>query len=511
MTGSDIEQQKDTEAQVQYVHGTGDEKTEVNATPLSLEQQKTAIDSLADEYGINQRKLMAKIDFRIVPAICFLYLLAFLDRVNISNANVYGMSKDIGLIGNQYNVCLTIFFVPYIVSEVPSNYLLKKFKPHVWLSLCMFLFGIVSIGQGFVKSYSGLLATRFFLGLLEAGMFPGCFYLLSMWYRRDEAQKRYSFFFTSTCLAGAFGGLIAYGCFSIDGKRGIAGWQWIFIIEGTVTAVGAIILFFCIADFPEDAKFLNANEQAFLKAKLEYDVGSSNHEDKFTLKDIGRVFKEWKVYLAGLMYFCLIIPAYGYAYFSTAIIRGFNYSPVQTQLYSIPPWACAFGFSMIVAFFSDRFRHRYVFAIFTALICAVGFIILLTVKTDNHARYAGCFLVAMGAYTSMPLIVCWTSQNFAGHLRRSVGTGFQIGFGNIGGIIATFSFMAQDGPLYLKGVSIGLAFSLFCVVLTTVYFLGVYYDNRARTTGKYLAKWEKMTEREKETAGDLRPEFRYTY
>lgn len=107
-------------------------------------------------------------------------VLAFLDRVNIGNAAVFGLLEDLDLTGNRYNVALTIFFVPYCILEIPSNMLLKRFKPHVWLSLNMFLFGFTTIMQGIVKNYSGLLATRFFLGVFETGMFPGCFYLIGM-------------------------------------------------------------------------------------------------------------------------------------------------------------------------------------------------------------------------------------------------------------------------------------------------------------------------------------------
>ena len=115
---------------------------------------------------------------------------------------MFGLQKDLGLTGTQYNTALTIFFVPYIVFEIPSNILLKKLTPHLWLSACMFLFGLVTVCQGLVQNYSGLLATRFFLGLAETGMFPGSFYLIGMWYKRSEAQRRYSFFFSSTSLAG---------------------------------------------------------------------------------------------------------------------------------------------------------------------------------------------------------------------------------------------------------------------------------------------------------------------
>ena len=159
-----------------------------------------------------------------------MYLLAFLDRTNIANASVFGLNKDLGLIGNQYNTALTMFFVPYIAFEIPSNIILKRLKPHVWLSACMFLFGLVTICQGLVHNYSGLLATRFFLGLAETGMFPGSFYLIGMWYKRSEAQKRYSFFFGSTSLAGAFGGLLASAIGKMNGMRGYLGWRWVFIL-----------------------------------------------------------------------------------------------------------------------------------------------------------------------------------------------------------------------------------------------------------------------------------------
>lgn len=148
-------------------------------------------------------------------------------RVNIANANVYGLTTELGFVGNQYNIALVIFFVPYVVFEIPSNILLKKFNPNVWLSMNMFLFGFTTIMQGLVKNFSGLLACRFFLGVFETGMFPGAFYLIGMWYRRHEAQKRYTFFFSSTTLAGAFGGLLAAAIGKMSGKAGYSGWRWV--------------------------------------------------------------------------------------------------------------------------------------------------------------------------------------------------------------------------------------------------------------------------------------------
>lgn len=488
-----------------------DENVASEYKPMSYNEQEALIASLAAEHGVNHRKLMFKVDMCLVPAICILYLLAFLDRVNISNAQVYGMGDDLGLTGTQYNTALTVFFVPYVLFEIPSNILLKKFKPHLWLSVCMLLFGAVSVGQGFVKNFSGLIATRFFLGLLETGMFPGCFYLLSMWYRREEAQKRYSFFFSSTCLAGAFGGLIAYGVNHIDGKQGIEGWRWIYIIEGCITMGVAIILFFLLSDFPEDARFLKENEREFIKAKLALESGASYHDQKSSVKRYLEVFKDWKVWCAGFMYFGLIVPAYGYAYFSTAIIQSFNYSPVQTQLHSIPPWVAAFGLSMILAVCSDATRHRYLFSLFASLLSVAGFIMLMANHTNLSVRYGGCHLIAAGAYTAMPLIVCWTNLNFTGHYRRAVGSGWQVGFGNIGGIIATYVFLATDKPYYMKGLGVSVGFLGISIISTFIYFAGVWMENRAKRSGKRDAWFDSLSPEEQALAGDLRPSFIYSY
>lgn len=258
-----------------------------------------------------EKKLIAKIDFRVMPVLCVLYLLAFLDRVNISNARSFGLEKDLGMNPKslQFSTAVVIFFVPYVLLEIPSNILLKRFKPSVWLSGCMFMFGLMTIVQGLVRNYSGLLTVRFFLGVFETGMFPGCFYLIGMWYRRAEAQKRYSFFFSSTTLAGAFGGLLAAAIAKMDGLQGYSGWRWIFILEGALTCVISLALFFVMSDFPEDAKWLRDNERAYVKARLEVDQGKSALERKITIKDVGNVFKDFKVFLGGLMYFGLIVPS----------------------------------------------------------------------------------------------------------------------------------------------------------------------------------------------------------
>ncbi|KAH8673983.1 major facilitator superfamily domain-containing protein [Xylariales sp. PMI_506] len=449
-----------------------------------------------------ERKIVSRIDLHLMPFVCILYLLAFLDRVNIANANSYKLSTDLNLSGVEYNTeydkySRRIQHNPLLA--INSNY-------HCTLSGCMFGFGIVSVCQGLVQNYAGLLATRFFLGVFETGMFPGCFYLLGMWYRRDEAQKRYSLFFSSTSLAGAFGGLLASAIGEMAGIRGYNGWRWIFILEGCLTVVVAAIFFFVFPTFPEQAEWLNEEERNYVRARLQADQGRNAAERKIGARDVVNVLKEYRTWIGGLMYFGLIVPAYGYAFFAPAIIKTYNYSAIQTQLHSVPPWAVSFGFSLLIAAFSDWFKHRALFAIGPLALSITGFAILLSVHNNTSLEYAALFLVVMGTYGAMPIIVCWFNMNLGGHHRRAIGTAWQVGFGNIGGIIATYAFISTDAPKYTKGYAICIAFTSLSALASIAYFISNTVENRRRAKS---ARNVGLTDYEKTELGDLNPEFKY--
>lgn len=207
------------------------------------------------------------------------------------------------------------------------------------------------------------------------------------------------------------------------------------------------------------------------------------------------------------MYFGLIVPAYGYAYFAPTILQQFTSDPIQIQLRSVPPWACAFVFAMLIATLSDYSKHRFLFTLIPISITITGFSILLAVHDNKALQYGALFLLAMGTYSAMPVIVCWFNTNLSGHHRRSVGTGWQIGFGNIGGIIATYSFLEADKPFYTRGYSIGLAFTCLSALSCVVYFVAVTVENGKRSRGE--SKYSGATEEEKRALGDENPGYRY--
>ena len=173
----------------------------------------------------------------------------------------------------------------------------------------------------------------------------------------------------------------------------------------------ATVISFLVVDFPEEAKWLSDDDKIFVKARLAEDTGDSQLSVKPTWREVLNIFKDYKVILGGFMYFGVIVPGYGYAYFAPTIIRSFGYSPVKTQLYSVPPWASTFVLSMIVATASDYYKRRYIFILPVLLIAVVGIIVLLNIHDSENAKYGALFLVVMGKYAADPIILCWFSAN----------------------------------------------------------------------------------------------------
>ncbi|KAI3391421.1 hypothetical protein diail_7372 [Diaporthe ilicicola] len=386
------------------------------------------------------------------------------------------MPEELGLVGQQPNTALAVFFIPYIVFEIPSNILLKKFTPHVWLTLCMLGFGIVMLGQGFVQNYNGLLATRILLGLFEAGVFPGSFYLISFWYKREESQKRFAIYFCSAVLASAFGGLLATAIANMDGVGGKSNWRWIFILEGIFSCLVAFAAFFLVSDFPSEAKWLSEREKQFVLKRTHTEATTS--AGQVNGRDIFEFFKDPKNYLGALMYLSVVEPIYAFAYFTPTIIKTLGYSTVQTQLHSVPPFAAALGMCLLLGYLSDRSKYRLPYVLFPGALLIAGLAILMTTHGHYSAQYAGLCLVCMGAFGGGPTVICWYLMNLRGHQQRSIGSAFMISIGNTGGIIAPFTFLSKDSPYYRTGYSVCMGIVVLGIVVSVCYELLVLRERR---------------------------------
>ncbi|KAH7364095.1 MFS nicotinic acid transporter-like protein [Rhexocercosporidium sp. MPI-PUGE-AT-0058] len=424
----------------------------------------------------------------------------------------------------RYNASLSIFFVSYSVFEPLTNILLKRLRPSVFIPIIMVIWGLCMTFMGFVENWSGLMAARvrlpllpsstqltclkqWFLGLAEAGLFPGINYYLSCWYRRSEFGIRAAIFFSAAAVSGSFGGLLAAAIVKMDGLGGRPGWAWIFILEGIVTVVFGFLSFWCVHDFPDEAKFLSEQDRARVIRRLKMDKQSSAEHEEFKMKYVIMALKDYKMWLGMVIYMGCDMPLYAFSLFLPSIIKQMGYSSTTAQLLSVPPYALAACLTVLIGFIADRTHQRGLCNIAVAFIGIVGFSMLLG-SDDAHVKYAGTFLGALGIYPCIANTISWVSNNIEGVYKRGVVLGFVIGWGNLNGIVS--SNIYQNVP-YVSGHSTVLAYMIVCLLGGSVLlrFL-LARENKARLAGKRDHWVEGMSEREAEKLGDMRPDFLYT-
>ncbi|KAL3595147.1 hypothetical protein FPOAC2_09468 [Fusarium poae] len=259
----------------------------------------------------NEKRLVAKLDFYIIPLVMVLYLFSFLDRVNIGNARLYGLEEDLGLSSSQFQVAVSILFVTYLLFEVPSNLVLKLFTPRRWLAFIAAAWGIIATLTGLVNSYGSLLACRLLLGVVEAGLFPGLTVYLTFFYTKRELALRVGYLFVSAAVAGALGGLLAYGIGHMDGVRGMSGWRWIMIIEGIPSFLIGIVTYFALPNDAETAYFLDDSEKALMRLRHAREYGNTASSREFSKRDMMCAFKDWKVWAFCVAQFGVDTMLYG--------------------------------------------------------------------------------------------------------------------------------------------------------------------------------------------------------
>lgn len=267
------------------------------------------------------------------------------------------MPEDIGASAQEFSTAVSIFYATYVLSETPWAILLKKLTPRLLLTGLAMVWSLVTIFSGFIQNIGGLYAARLILGACEGGLFPGLNLYLTMIYRREEQAKRVSYLFVCTAIAGAFGGLLAYGILHMDGIGGYAGWRWVYIIEGIFSVVIAIVVWFGLPNDPGKAYFLTAKQKDIMSQRQIQRAAYMGSEE-FDWSEVQIAIKDPKVYISGLIQFCQDILLYGFSTFLPSIISEMGYNSYETQYLTVPVYAVG-GLSFVsLAFLSDRYELR---------------------------------------------------------------------------------------------------------------------------------------------------------
>ncbi|CDR88318.1 related to TNA1-High affinity nicotinic acid plasma membrane permease [Sporisorium scitamineum] len=458
-----------------------------------------------------ERRLVRKIDFLVVPILLVLYLLSFLDRSNIGNAKLEGLVKHIKL--KDYSTALTLFFVGYVIGEVPANIVLKKTSPPLWLPTLTLIWGVISVVQGLVHNQAGLFAVRFFLGLSESGLFPGSVFVFSMFYPRKR-HYRVALLLSGAAFLGAFGGILAYGIGFMRGVGGKAGWSWILILEGLLTIVVSVAAYKIVPHYPQKSRSFSDREKAIIAARMQADRDSLD-EEAFSREGVKQAFTDPYVYLYGLLFHGFAFALYTISLFMPTIISDLGYTAANAQLLTVPPYFLAFIFTMTIAHISFVVKRRLVFIIGCALLAIVGYIVQITSPTVT-GRYVAIFITTPGVYAGNALLLSLPSENVSGQTKRATALAMQIGFGNRGSIVGVQLYRRPLGGL--KNPSFHISHGLSIVWLgfgigaaSALWFL-LSRENRRRDALQASGQQEKQTvesEEEQRRLGDRRLDWRY--
>ncbi|KAJ9155240.1 MFS general substrate transporter [Pleurostoma richardsiae] len=417
------------------------------------------VDVIADrvEHRTDEEKaLVRKIDIYLMPIVWIMYLFSYADRTNIGNAKVAGMYDDLRLSSSDYSMALVVFFISYVFFEIPSNMILARTRPSLYIPGIMILWGIVTCSMAAAKTYHQLLAIRFLLGVLEAGFGPGIMLILSCWYRKGEQAKRFAVFYSAAVLSGAFGGIVAGAITgSLDGAHGIRGWRWLFIVEGASTIGVAIIAVLILPDFPATWKRFSPRERQLAVARLEADnvVTDSEHALKITHMTAMRMsLTDWRTWMLATAYL-LLAAASTMSYFYPTLLAGLGYGGQMAQYMVVPIYGVSFVVTLAAGVLNDKIP-TYRGAVIAALLGVSCICAIVVCAVYNYtARYVLLVFLASGNLAANAQSLAFASSTCAPMPQevRGVSLAFINALASLAGIYGAYIFPSKDAPKYIPG------------------------------------------------------------
>ncbi|KIV97200.1 hypothetical protein PV10_00977 [Exophiala mesophila] len=457
-----------------------------------------------------EKKILRKLDIRIIPMVMWIYLMNFMDRVNIGNARLYGLEEDLGMQGDQFQLAVSILFVTYCIFEAPSNLVIKRLQPARYLAGLMFAWGIVATFTAFVNNLGALIACRLLLGLFEAGLFPGVIVYLTIFYSKRSIALRTAYFFSMAAASGACGGFVAYAIGFIDGAAGWRAWRWIILINGIPTVLTAFLVPFVLPNSVETASFLTEEDKANMILIREAEIGSTSKAQQLHWEDVKAGLLDWKTYLFSVGQFSINTMVYSFSVFLPTIIRGLGtWSTAEVQALTIPVFALGAIVYLTCAWASDRLQQRGIFVVGASITAIIGYCLLVS-NYNNATSFAGCFFVSMGCFTAAGSALVWLNSNNPRWGKRAVSSGMQLSIANAAGVSAPFLFSNKYAPSYIPGyaASIGLL-GLQASLHTFIWFYWRRANSR-KLAGKEDWRMEGLTEEEISELGEHNPRYIYS-
>ncbi|KAJ4192955.1 hypothetical protein NW767_010485 [Fusarium falciforme] len=411
-------------------------------------------------------RLVRKLDLWIMPCLCLMYFLNYVDRNAIAQARLNNLEEDLNMTGTEFNTTVSILFVGYVLMQVPSNMLITKVRPGIYMSAWMLVWAVVSGCTALVKNYQGLLVCRFFLGITEAPQFyPGATYILSIFYTRKEVASRIALLYCAQILATGFSGLIAAGIFAgMDGLKGIEGWRWLFIVEGAATGLVSLIGFVLLPNTPLTTHWLNEREKQLAHSRMEKDkLSDASDEKASSWEGLKQACSDKRTWL-----FCLMqnfhLSACSFNSFFPTVVKTLGFNTTITLVMTCPPFIFAGAAGIGFGWSSGRFHER-TWHITAGLSIAIAGFALAAATLNTAARYVACFIFPVGAYAVNSVIIGWAASTLSQTKeKKAVVLAMTNVGGQIGYIYGAYLWPKSDGPRYGIGFGASAGFA-FCSII----------------------------------------------
>ncbi|KAF4762116.1 hypothetical protein N7455_001423 [Penicillium solitum] len=388
------------------------------------------------------RRLKWKLDLFILPLISSVYFFASMGRSDLANAQVAGLSDELHISPQGYSNAATLFLVGYVLFQLPGTLLIKQLGPARQFAGAMIIWGAITAATVSIKNTTQLLVIRFLVGVAEAFVQGGVFYL-SFWYEYSELATRGAIFYSMSTLAGAFNGLIAYGITKdLDGANGWRAWRWIFLIEGIMPCAFAFIVLFFLPASPEALKFGFSPEEKAQVVRRARNAHNTS-EAKLQIKRIPLVLLSLHFWLLLAIACCGHFCVGSMSNFLPAIIASFGYNEVDTQMFTVIVYACACIGVLFWARVADRTNARGLTLALSTCGAIVGYAMLVAIENE-HARFAATCIVGFSIYPTIVLQLSWSAMSFAGYTRRGSALAFMNIFSQLFAICGTQAY--SDPP-----------------------------------------------------------------
>ncbi|OAP61522.1 hypothetical protein AYL99_03725 [Fonsecaea erecta] len=435
------------------------------------------------------KRIKRLLDICLVSMAWIMFALNSFDRSSLGNARVMGLQEDLNMNSNQYGLAMMLFFIAYVMAQVPSNYYLARGRPSIYLPGMMVLWGCVCTATAFVKTPSQLYAARFFLGLLEAPFCAGCLFLISSWYTRTELGVRSAIILTAPMTANAFSGLIAFGIYdTIDGARGLEGWRWLFIVGGVSTVFIACVAFYVLPDFPSNTHYLSEKETAVAQLRLIAEGVHVNESASGRSRGLVMAVSSWQVWVFAGMFLLLSIGASVHNFFPS-VVNTLGFSRNTTLWMTVPPYLVAVVVTIANSLFADRHQNASFHVIGPAALATLGFLLFLldppSTRRGVWIRYAAAFLMIVGGHSGYPVVLSWAQKTVRRPREmRACAIAVINASGSISQIITSELYPNRWAPRYVQSMSLNTSCALGAI------FLAIFMRTALRRQNKRMEREE---------------------